>query len=161
MPWTAVIIIFRQVCLFIVFLSVIFFWAPWSKFEYLTIWPWLTTCAYLALFSRAQCNSRIIKKAFLLMSSAKVVTARSPRVTWPLIGIRRVSRLWSHRSVCVPVCVSQEWPYAVVWWMEMSRCGRRHLEAGGNSEEGEGGRMFHHIIVFWGIVAWAAKHKRL
>lgn len=33
--------------------------------------------------------------------------------------------------------------------MEVSRCSRRHLEAGGNSKEGEGGNGLFHSFVVW------------
>lgn len=120
--------------------------------DYLTIWPLLTTRACVEPPSRAQSNPRIMKKTFLLMSSAKDVMAGSPRVTCPWIALTTEFQGSDLTALCVPVCVCQEWPDAGGWWMEMSRCSRRHMEAGGNRKEGGGGKdYFHHIIIFWRI----------
>lgn len=114
-------VIFRQVFLFIVFLNLII-WPSECDWQHVHI-----LCRYPEL--------SVMKKAFLLMSSAKDVMARSPRVTCPLIAIRKSFKaLISSLRVCVPVCGGQQWPYAVVCWMEMSRCVRRRLEAGGREK---------------------------
>lgn len=134
----------------------------WRRGLNLMIWPSEGDWQHVHILCRYPERS-VMKKAFLLTSSAKDVMARSPRVTCPLIAIRkRLEALISSLPVCVPVRGGQQWPYAVVCCKEMSRCVRRRLEAGGNSKEGEGGKdLPHHITVFWGIVARAVKHKRL
>lgn len=99
----------------------------------------------------AQSNPRVMKKTFLLLSSAKDVMACSPRVTCPLIAVRKGFEGPDLIAVCVPACGCQEWPYAAARRREMSRCSQRRLEAGGNGEEREEIPCLTDIIVAGGV----------
>lgn len=94
--------------------------------------------------STAQSNSRIMKKTFLLMSSAKDVMARCPQVTCPFNrSPNRVSRLWSHRAVCVSrVCV----PRMTLCWSVMDGNEPVEPEALGGRWKQQGGRRWKRLL---------------